>query len=561
MANTSMIEDNINTLLDHIYDTKKNQEKAKADFFKKIPSICECPEIFCKCYDVCLIKIIMYHKERDESQIKYDVIYKALEILNVNNIELFKGKIHKTEFKDRNAACFYVKYKNIYSLQKFSAEDVVSKYLFPYIYILINLKKKEDEKQAIEEKTKKIINILVIDLKLDIESIISFFEGMEVNKCYPELCNTLIAETAKKIADIKKEEEEEESRLEKEADKMRDILEKEAEEEAARLKKEAEKKLPSLKKKKKQQDEQQKKQQDQAEEAARLKKEAEKKLPSLKKKKKQQDEQQKKKKQQDQAEEAARRAAEAARLKKEAARRAAEEAASRAAEEAASRAAEEAAKQAKSKVPMSVFTQEICDFSEDEGWYEKKEISDFSEDEGWYELHLKWSNETIDHKLTCEEEISIREMKKKYGEKWENDGKDFDKFKRYLLAFDNYKSVTDKIKRDKCVNCGRSGKGVELTIDHILALYYGGAHIPENIRILCKECNAKKGKKVRVCDFEKTVELVDERYSEMLLNNKIDIKKMDLSVKENVIKVLTVLRNIYAFHCAAYKNYYNSVNI
>ena len=273
MANTSMIEDNINTLLDHIYDTKKNQEKAKADFFKKIPSICECPEIFCKCYDVCLIKIIMYHKERDESQIKYDVIYKALEILNVNNIELFKGKIHKTEFKDRNAACFYVKYKNIYSLQKFSAEDVVSKYLFPYIYILINLKKKEDEKQAIEEKTKKIINILVIDLKLDIESIISFFEGMEVNKCYPELCNTLIAETAKKIADIKKEEEEEESRLEKEADKMRDILEKEAEEEAARLKKEAEKKLPSLKKKKKQQDEQQKQ-------------------PDLKKK--QQDEQQKK---------------------------------------------------------------------------------------------------------------------------------------------------------------------------------------------------------------------------------------------------------------------------
>ena len=204
---------------------------------------------------------------------------------------------------------------------------------------------------------------------------------------------------------------------------------------------------------------------------------------------------------------------------------------------------------------MSVFTQEICDFSEDEGWYEKKEISDFSEDEGWYELHLKWSNETIDHKLTCEEEISIREMKKKYGEKWENDGKDFDKFKRYLLAFDNYKSVTDKIKRDKCVNCGRSGKGVELTIDHILALYYGGAHIPENIRILCKECNAKKGKKVRVCGFE--TKLVDERYKKMLYRYyKIDIEKID---EDGIIGVLEVLRNIYAYHCVAYENYYNSV--
>lgn len=52
--------------------------------------------------------------------------------------------------------------------------------------------------------------------------------------------------------------------------------------------------------------------------------------------------------------------------------------------------------------------------------------------------------------------------------------------------------------RDKgrCVECGASGKGVELQFDHIIPWSKGGASTFENIQLLCSLCNKKKGSRI-----------------------------------------------------------------
>ena len=51
----------------------------------------------------------------------------------------------------------------------------------------------------------------------------------------------------------------------------------------------------------------------------------------------------------------------------------------------------------------------------------------------------------------------------------------------YLIKFDN-----------KCVRCEATDK---LELDHIIAITEGGDNSEENIQVLCKSCNCKKGGK------------------------------------------------------------------
>jgi len=55
------------------------------------------------------------------------------------------------------------------------------------------------------------------------------------------------------------------------------------------------------------------------------------------------------------------------------------------------------------------------------------------------------------------------------------------------------KEILNKYK-NKCVNCG---SGENLEIDHIKPLSKGGTNDFDNLQILCKECNVKKGNKYK----------------------------------------------------------------
>lgn len=57
------------------------------------------------------------------------------------------------------------------------------------------------------------------------------------------------------------------------------------------------------------------------------------------------------------------------------------------------------------------------------------------------------------------------------------------------------KMIEEIFKRNgyKCKNCGTDEK---LNIDHINPLSNGGGNNSENLQILCKTCNEKKGKKI-----------------------------------------------------------------
>jgi len=50
----------------------------------------------------------------------------------------------------------------------------------------------------------------------------------------------------------------------------------------------------------------------------------------------------------------------------------------------------------------------------------------------------------------------------------------------------------DLILRDgpKCKTCGTTQN---LTVDHIVPIYYGGTNDLDNLQILCKSCNSRKG--------------------------------------------------------------------
>ena len=55
--------------------------------------------------------------------------------------------------------------------------------------------------------------------------------------------------------------------------------------------------------------------------------------------------------------------------------------------------------------------------------------------------------------------------------------------RREVFARDNY----------RCVQCGAAE---ELTIDHIFPFALGGSNAPENLQVLCKACNFKKGNRL-----------------------------------------------------------------
>ena len=55
--------------------------------------------------------------------------------------------------------------------------------------------------------------------------------------------------------------------------------------------------------------------------------------------------------------------------------------------------------------------------------------------------------------------------------------------RREVFARDNY----------RCVQCGATE---ELTIDHIFPFALGGSNAPENLQVLCKACNFKKGNRL-----------------------------------------------------------------
>jgi len=51
------------------------------------------------------------------------------------------------------------------------------------------------------------------------------------------------------------------------------------------------------------------------------------------------------------------------------------------------------------------------------------------------------------------------------------------------------------IYENKCFGCGKSGKDVELTKDHIIPISNGGTDNIENLAPLCRSCNSSKGNK------------------------------------------------------------------
>ena len=44
----------------------------------------------------------------------------------------------------------------------------------------------------------------------------------------------------------------------------------------------------------------------------------------------------------------------------------------------------------------------------------------------------------------------------------------------------------------KCQSCQKTGREIELTIDHIIPLAKGGTNDISNLHTLCRQCNQKK---------------------------------------------------------------------
>lgn len=54
---------------------------------------------------------------------------------------------------------------------------------------------------------------------------------------------------------------------------------------------------------------------------------------------------------------------------------------------------------------------------------------------------------------------------------------------------------------NKCVHCGTT---INLQIDHIIPLSKNGRHDENNLQVLCRTCNLKKGKGVDFNEYFKT---------------------------------------------------------
>lgn len=80
-----------------------------------------------------------------------------------------------------------------------------------------------------------------------------------------------------------------------------------------------------------------------------------------------------------------------------------------------------------------------------------------------------------------------------------------------------------------CQYCGK--KGVELTVDHIVPIVYGGRHTLENLRTACRSCNCcRKDRSIEDFRFRKTLgeaglaPLLSTAQASALLELGIDLK-------------------------------------
>jgi len=72
------------------------------------------------------------------------------------------------------------------------------------------------------------------------------------------------------------------------------------------------------------------------------------------------------------------------------------------------------------------------------------------------------------------------------------------------------------------MNCGATEN---LEVDHIIPLCSGGKHDEDNMQILCKKCNCKKGKKPLIKDFDKYFKRGDgDNY--VFISRKFPLKQM-----------------------------------
>jgi 5-methylcytosine-specific restriction endonuclease McrA len=63
----------------------------------------------------------------------------------------------------------------------------------------------------------------------------------------------------------------------------------------------------------------------------------------------------------------------------------------------------------------------------------------------------------------------------------------------------DYEYIMDQCE-GKCLSCGSTEN---LSIDHIIPIFHGGSNLRENLQILCRSCNSRKG--ASVDDYRKTV--------------------------------------------------------
>jgi 5-methylcytosine-specific restriction endonuclease McrA len=68
---------------------------------------------------------------------------------------------------------------------------------------------------------------------------------------------------------------------------------------------------------------------------------------------------------------------------------------------------------------------------------------------------------------------------------------------KYQAAVEPF-TCADIVERDgpACYLCGKELTPREVTLEHVVPLSRGGAHVPENARIACKPCNSRKGAKL-----------------------------------------------------------------
>ncbi len=141
----------------------------------------------------------------------------------------------------------------------------------------------------------------------------------------------------------------------------------------------------------------------------------------------------------------------------------------------------------------------------------------------------------IEHKSRDEAHIRIKKEQNEIQEYL----KDI-KFKFLLYNTDidiNYLNNLElqKIKDCICNNCGLTGNGFPLEIDHIVPLSRGGIHKKDNFQTLCKSCNTSKNNNITSFINYKLFNKNIRNKIKMLLNNNIDINnKIEDIIKRDI---------------------------